>query len=259
MVYFVYCRMKLQVNNLEIFYQEFGKGERTIVLLHGWGQSHAFWKEFYTRMPGGYHVYILDLPGFGLSQEPSFVWSLEDYADFLKAFSTRLKINNPIIVGHSFGGRIASVYASKYPVKKLILYSNSGLPQMSLKTFVFKNIFNQIGKHFFPNQLYQLHTKLFKPKQYNNEIVLNRKRSRLILDMYTRPFPNLYKHFEKIKAPTLIITGSKDYLVSPKTGKRIHKLIKNSKLIGVKDASHFAHIEVPEVFYKEVTKFLSEK
>lgn len=251
--------MKIQVNNLEIFYQVYGKGDKAILLLHGWGQSHAFWTSAHKEFSKGYRVYILDLPGFGLSQEPPNIWLIKDYANFIHAFVTEVKINNPIIIGHSFGGRIATIYATKYPTEKLILYSNGGILQKSIHTFIFKHIINQTGKYLFPNQLYKIHTTFFKPKQYQNKVIIERKRSRRILDIYTVPFPDLQKYFMKITIPTLILIGSKDFIVSPHVGRKIHDLIKNSSLVEVNNATHFAHIEAPEIFYKEVTKFLSSK
>ena len=250
--------MKRKINNVEIFYEEFGLGKSSIVLLHGWGQSHAFWTKIFSKFSRNFHVYVLDLPGFGMSQEPPIAWDHEDYADFIHAFVLYLDIKNPVIMGHSFGGRIATVYDTKYPLGKLILYSNGGLPQRSIKTLIFKYVINQWGKYLCPNQLYKLHTSLFKPKQYKNIIIVEKERSRRILDIYTRPFPNLKKYFAKITIPTLIIIGEKDYLISPKIGKKIHILIKNSLSVEFLNASHFAHIEEPEIFYQKVIEFLSK-
>lgn len=246
------------VDNLTIQYQEFGNGENTILLLHGWGQSHAFWKTFAQRLSANYHVYTVDLPGFGLSQEPHTMWSVKEYARFIRELIVVLHISDPIIIGHSFGGRIASVYVSRYPVKKLVLYSNGGLPQKGLHKKLYRHFFVRFGRHLFPNLLYQSQTTIFKPKQYHNNIILNKERSRRMLAIYAQPTPNLKEYFEKITAETLIISGKKDYLVEPQMGRKIHRLITNSHLVEIPDATHFAHLESPELFYNEVQKFLSK-
>lgn len=249
---------KTTINNLDIFYQEFGKGRDTMLLLHGWGQSHSFWKDVIDKYATKYHIYTLDLPGFGLSQEPSTTWSLYKYADFIHQFITTFHITNLILIGHSFGGRVSSIYASKYPIKKLVLYSNGGLPQNSLKTKLNKNVVVKIGKYFFPNLLYKSHTIIFKPKHYQNKVVINRKRSRRMLDVYIQPSPNLHQELQKITTPTLIIAGKKDYIVSPQMGQRLHKLVKNSRLVEVPAATHFSHIESPKIFYSALDKLLEE-
>lgn len=249
----------ITINQLDLFYQEFGHGKQNLLLLHGWGQSHAFWKNIVERLAKKYHLYVLDLPGFGNSQEPPTIWTVKDYAIFIHDFVKKLHIDNPIIIGHSFGGRIASVYASLYPVHKLILYSNGGLPLSSLRTEFNKSVVVNVGKFLFPNVLYKSHTTIFKPKEYQNKIILNTKRSRRVLDIYTQPFYNLTNYFKKITAPTLIIIGSNDYITTPKIGRQIHMHIKESQLIEIPKATHFAHWEFPNIFNKAVNNFLEKQ
>src|SRR6266581_3158744 len=124
---------KVTISHIEVAYEEYGKGTNYIVLLHGWGQSHSFWKDLADKLSKKYHIYALDLPGFGLSQEPPSVWNLWDYAELIHKFIVKMSIKDAVIIGHSFGGRIASVYATLFPVKKLVLYSNGGLPVISFK------------------------------------------------------------------------------------------------------------------------------
>ena len=72
---------EVTIDGLHIFYQEFGKGNNNLLLLHGWGQSHAFWKDVIDRLSNDYHIYVLDFPGFGVSQEPPETWSLNEYSE----------------------------------------------------------------------------------------------------------------------------------------------------------------------------------
>ncbi|MEK7571428.1 MAG: alpha/beta hydrolase [Patescibacteria group bacterium] len=247
------------IDQIKVFYQENGTGEKYMLLLHGWGQSHAFWEDVINRFEKEYHIYTLDLPGFGQSYEPPKMWKIEDYANFVHAFAIKLNIQNPIIIGHSFGGRIAAFYASKYPVDKLILYSNGGLPPQSLQKKLSRHVFRQlsrIGKHLFPNQLYKLHTVLFRPKQYRNELQITKQKSQRMLDIYIQGPQDLTDQIKKITTDTLIISGRKDHLGEPSMGKRLHRLIKNSQLLEIPEATHFAHLERPNEFYEAVEKFL---
>lgn len=247
------------VDDLKITYRESGNDNKQhLLLLHGWGQSHSFWKDIINRYSTQYHIYTIDLPGFGLSQEPFATWNLQEYAEFIHMFANSFHISNPIIIGHSFGGRIASVYASKYPVQKLVLYSNGGLPQKSLKHKLYKHIFVNVARYIIPNYVYKSHTTIFKPKDYDNKIILKRSRSRRMLDIYSQPSPNLKTFLERIKAKTLIISGKKDYIVEPGMGQRLHKFIKDSQLLEIPNATHFAHIESPKIFFQELDKLLKE-
>ena len=80
-----------------------------------------------------------------------------------------------------------------------------------------------------------------------------------MLDIYSQPFPNLQKYFKKILAQTLIITGEKDFINPPIIGSRLNKLIKNSQLVEIPNATHFAHLENPDLFYKELNLFLAKR
>lgn len=251
---------RIVINGLSIFYQEHGKGKQTILLLHGWGQSHAFWKDVIEKLSSNYQVYVVDLPGFGRSDVPMRNWTLKSYAIFVNNFVKTLNIYDPIVFGHSFGGRIAIVYASRFPIKKLILYSNGGLPVNSLKQKASRSVLvvlGQLGKYLAPNLLYKAHTVIYKPKQYENKIIINKKRSRRMLDIYALPVPNLKTDLKNIRAKTLIFSGKKDFIAEANMGKRLHALIKNSYLVEIPNATHFAHLETPRVFYKELDTFLN--
>ena len=93
----------------------------TVVALHGWGRSRHDW----NRALEGLDALALDLPGFGASSPPEEPWSVVQYANFLRPL---LNKEAPIVlVGHSFGGRIACQMAADNPqaVRGLVL---SGVP-----------------------------------------------------------------------------------------------------------------------------------
>lgn len=248
------------IKGIKVFYREYGKGKENIFLLHGWGQTHAFWGELIDKLQNKYHVYTLDLPGFGLSMEPLSNWNISMFAEFIHKFTLALGISNPSIIGHSFGGRIAIAYAAKFPVQKLVLYSTGGgLPEKSIKKIFYKFLVANFGKYLFPNQIYYYQTRLYKPLSYENKILINKKRSRRVLDIFSQPPEDLREKLGKIYTKTLIITGSNDFISNPKTGKMLQKAIKFSSLVEIANTTHFAHIESPHIFYSKLTNFLSEK
>lgn len=248
----------IRLNNISMFYQVYGRGNQNILLLHGWGQSHAFWNDIIKPLRRKYHIYVLDLPGFGLSQEPPYTWSIEEYAEHIYKFLTAVCGLNPIIMGHSFGGRIAIAYASKFTVKKLILYSTGGgLPERSLLKKLHKDVFVKIGKYICPNFIYKCYAMFFKPKHYQNKVIVNKKRSRRMLDIYSQRSQNLTQVLESITAKTLVIIGQKDCIIEPAIGRKLHKIMRNSILVEIPKATHFAHLESPKTFYSALAKFLT--
>ena len=72
------------IGNLNLNYIQYGKG-KDVVLLHGWGQNIAMMEPLGNKL-SNCRVTILDFPGFGKSEEPEEIWSVEDYSNFLHKF-----------------------------------------------------------------------------------------------------------------------------------------------------------------------------
>ncbi len=117
-----------------------------------------------------FKVYSLNFPGFGESDEPPEQWGVQDYMGVLHEFISKLDIQNPILVGHSFGGRVILKYTAKYGnVKKIILTGGAGIkPKRKLNYYV---------KVYF----YKLSKKLLKLPVLNKyeEDILDKMKSKL--------------------------------------------------------------------------------
>jgi len=101
--------------------EKHGNGPPEVIALHGWGRTGAD----FSRVLEGTNALALHLPGFGSAPPPPEPWSTSDYADHL---AQALKGHPPaVLVGHSFGGRVALRLAARHPecVKALIL---TGVP-----------------------------------------------------------------------------------------------------------------------------------
>ena len=99
--------------------------DETLVFLHGWGQSIDMMKPLGNNYFDVYNVLYVDLPGFGNSSEPDYSWTVYDYAKCINILVTDLKLNNIVIIGHSFGGRVGLIYSSKYNINKLVCLNNN--------------------------------------------------------------------------------------------------------------------------------------
>ena len=119
--------MKILIKDININYEVSGVGP-PLFFLHGWGCDLHTFDKLAREINEDFTVYQIDLPEFGES-EISSEYSLDEYADIINEFCLSLAINNPIILGHSFGGRVGIVYASKYKIKKLVLVSSPGVKQ----------------------------------------------------------------------------------------------------------------------------------
>lgn len=121
-------------------YQEIGDGKGIpIIILHGWGRSGNEWIPMAKELSqwSGRKVYVVDLPGFGGSSLPQ-VKDIYDYSDLVIQFCKYLDIKKVVLIGHSLGGRIGIVMASRYVmmVEKLILVDPAGVKPRSIKRVI---------------------------------------------------------------------------------------------------------------------------
>ena len=101
--------MLTTVGNSSLVAEKFGSGPVRAIALHGWGRSGAD----FARILEGHSALALHLPGFGPAPAPPTAWSSEDYA---REIAVALEGMGPlVVVGHSFGGRIAVRLAAAYP------------------------------------------------------------------------------------------------------------------------------------------------
>jgi pimeloyl-ACP methyl ester carboxylesterase len=86
-----------------------GSSPARVIALHGWGRSHADW----APIVSGLDAVAPDLPGFGNSPEPPETWGTREYADFLLPLLEEAE--RPVLLGHSFGARVAVRLAASHP------------------------------------------------------------------------------------------------------------------------------------------------
>lgn len=225
------------IKGLDINYIDYGEAqENTIVLLHGWGQNIEMMKPVGDRLKKNNRVIILDLPGFGMSSEPKEILTIYDYADIVHELLTELKVDNPIVIGHSFGGKISLVYASKYKTNKLVLFGSpykKEIVNLSLKTRILKKLKKVPGL----NKLEGFAKKHFGSKDYRDASLIMRK------IMVEHVNLDVTEDVKKIKCPTIIIWGTNDEAVSLDTAYELENLIEDAAVITYPNCTHYAYLE----------------
>ena len=89
-----------------IYYEKHGSSKKNIVILPGWGDTSKTFSYMISFLKNYFTVYIVDYPGFGNSVFPNRDLTIYDYSLLIYNFIQDLEIENPILIGHSFGGRI---------------------------------------------------------------------------------------------------------------------------------------------------------
>jgi 3-oxoadipate enol-lactonase len=104
----------IQLKEIEMSYEDQGNGE-TIVLLHGFCGSSAYWKNVIPVLSQNYRVITPDLRGHGRSEVPLDTYSMEQMADDVKHLLDELQVSDAVMFGHSLGGYVTLAFAEKYP------------------------------------------------------------------------------------------------------------------------------------------------
>ena len=220
--------MKILINNILINYEVSGFG-RPLIFLHGWGSNLHTFDNMAEQLNEDYTIYQIDLPGFGDSEIKSAM-SIENYADVISEFCRSLAIINPIVIGHSFGGRVAIKYASIDKIDKLILMCSPGI----------KMRFNLIK--WLKVRIYKLTKKMnINLKMGSNDY---KNASPILREVLVKALnTDLSDEAKKISCPTLLLYSKKDRTVPIYIGRRFKELIVNSSLFEIKRSGHFPYID----------------
>lgn len=226
--------MKIKVKNVLVNYIQYGEG-KDILFLHGWGQNIEMMKILGDNFSNRFRITILDFPGFGESSEPEEVWSIKDYSDMLEEFIKELDIKKPIIMGHSFGGRVAIRYSSNHPIEKLVLFGSPCIrhnTELPLSVKILKGIkklpgmdkIGEFAKNFIGSRDYKAASPVMRQILVN---VVNEDLSSFAKD---------------IEEPTLLIWGEQDTEAPVEDAKELEGIMIDAALI-VLPGTHYAYIE----------------
>ena len=102
-------------DGVRLAYSERGEGSRSFVFVHVWTCDHSHFTPQIEAFCRNYHVVAVDLRGHGQSDKPQLEYTLELFAGDIAAICGDLKLDHPILVGHSMGGTIALEVATRYP------------------------------------------------------------------------------------------------------------------------------------------------
>ena len=203
---------------------------KTILYLHGWGCSLNYMNMISNI--NNTNSLLIDLPGFGKNDDLSEPFSFEDY---IKCILTFLKENNykiDIIVGHSFGGKLAVALANKLNLSSLILLAPSTFNKKRgvfyyLKIYTYK-LFKKIN--FLHKYLH-----LFGSKDYKELKPIMKKTMSNVINY------DVSNYLKNIKIPVVIIQGNKDKITPLYIAKKTKKHLYDCEIISI-DGNHFAYI-----------------
>lgn len=254
---------------MQLFYRESGEG-RPIVILHGLFGSSDNWMSVTKELALHYKAFVLDARNHGQSPHDP-IHNYESMAADLKEFIETHKLVNPILIGHSMGGKTIMRFAAEYPgiAEKLVVVDISprfygrhhqdilaGFKAINLEALQTRNEADAIMSQYIGD----LGVRMFLLKSlYRNSDGKFEWRINLpVLDAQIDNIGEALPEIAKIATPTLFIRGSKSGYIEDKDAALIAQHFSNYKIETVEGASHFVHAEKPKEVIALIETFIEK-
>ena len=232
-----------------------------LLYLHGTFLGNL-WLEFHNVLSRDFHVFAPDIPGFGLSERPSWMRDMSDYILYFRDLLDELSLDKVLLVGHSLGGWMAAELAIFYPerVKKLVLSNAAGI---RVKGAPIGDLFAMN-----PQEILMACFDDFTaaapliPAEFNSDYLLSQYRQLTTLaSLAWNPHydPKLERRLARITCPTLVLWGQNERLIPVVYADAFHHLIPHSEMVKLEGTGHMPMFEKPTQWSEAVTAFLQQE
>jgi len=269
-----------------VYYRVYGSGKPLLVINGGPGMNSNGFEGLAKALSKNNMVIIYDQRGTGrsvLKKTDASTVTLQLMMDDVEALRKELKIEKWSILGHSFGGMLASYYATKYPqhIEKLILSSSGGI-DLGLLNDVNASINSKLSKaqhdslSYWNNRINGGDTTHYAALQRGLNLahayVLDQKYIPVIGERLTQGnsalnsliWADLQKNrfdcsagLKNFDQPVLIIQGRED-IIRPETAEKAHRVLKNSRIVYLDHSIHYGWLDNPESFFAALNSFLAD-
>jgi proline iminopeptidase len=274
-------------NGVKIYYRTFGTGTPVLIINGGPGFNSDGFVDLAKNLSAHNQTIIYDQRGTGRSvmqKADASTITMQLMIDDIENLRKQLKIEKWIILGHSFGGMLASYYATIHPDKIIsMILSSSGGVDLDLLSYVSKNI----NARLTPQQLDSVNywsqkiaggdtsynARWQRAKALANAYVYDKKFVPVIAERLTQSNMTInglvWQDMQRIhfncgpklttfNRPVLIIQGKQD-IIEERTSQKANKILKNSKLVILDHCVHYGWLDNREAYLGKVEKFISGK
>ncbi|WP_026997469.1 alpha/beta fold hydrolase [Flectobacillus major] len=257
---------------MKLYFRQVGESGQPIIILHGIFGSSDNWLTIGKVLGEKNRIYMVDQRNHGQSPR-SDVFNYEVMADDLKEFIDEHQLKNPIIVGHSMGGKTVMQFAMNYPdaFAKMIVVDIApkyypvhhsmilqGLAAIDLPNLASRTEANEILKRFEEQEGVRqfLLKNLWRNPEKGNQFDwrINVPVIAKNIDVVGHELAN-----EKaIQQPVLFIRGENSHYIQPEDERKIWELFPNYELVSIVGAGHWVQADQPQAFIETVNQFVNQ-
>ena len=256
--------MFIASNGIRINVKEQGSGSPALVFLHYWGGSSRTWDGVIAALPAKYHTVAPDLRGWGDSEAPESGYALADFANDAAEVIAALDLQNYILIGHSMGGKIAQLFASRQPrgLVGLVLVAPSPPVPLTLPDEIRAQMF---GAYESPESVGMSidHMLAGKPLStaHREQVIADSLRgapqAKNAWPAYTSR-EDITKNVVLITVPTIVIAGEIDRVDSVELHKaELLSRIPQAVLHILPETGHLSPLEAPNEIARLINEFAS--
>lgn len=262
-------------------YKEHGDiNKKTLLFLHGFGESKETWRFLVPRLSKHYHLLLLDLKGFGASPKvEDHAYSVYDQAKVVANFIEEKKLKDVTVVGRSFGGGVALVLALMQKdkliaqkIERLILINSMAYKQNlpSMLKVLNRPLIGYLGIHLMPND--KMAEEAYRYAFYNHDLIpkesiahssscLSQPLAKYVyLETVDQLIPDdvesMQKRYREIDLPVLILWGREDVSIGVHIAYRLHRDLQKSWIKTFAKAGHMPNEEIPNKVALEIIRFM---
>ncbi len=256
--------MKVLIGNVSLYVDEQGAGDLSLVFLHYWGGTHRTWSKVVAELRSSYRTVTYDMRGWGESATAENGYSMGALADEAEALIEYLGLSRYVLIGHSMGGKVAQLVASRNPqgLVGLVLAapatpSPNRLPEEAMQQQI----------HAYDNRESVLQTIAFlsarTPDAETVEQIIQGSLSGAPEAKLAWPVSAILEDISvevsKINVPTLVLAGEQDRLDSIEQHRReVLARISGARLEVIPDSGHLLPIDEPVQTARAIERFLKQ-
>ena len=253
--------MTYEIGGLSLHAEKSGSGELTLLFLHYWGGTSRTWSKVIAELTERFTTVAYDARGWGQSDKSAAGYTLADLADEALSLIEILDIKSYLLVGHSIGGKVSQLIASRNPegLRGLVLVAPAPPTSVRLPDVMREN---QI--HAYDNRENVLRTIDFLSSRMPAPTIVDQivedsmsgSRDATLAWPTASILEDISSEISKISVPTLVLAGELDQLDSVEQHKReVVARIPNAHFAIIKGSGHLIPIDEPVQLAKEISSF----